>query len=67
MNRLEALINDYASANETGRLHLFLAHREFRDCFMQIEMEELSAAARKRVARPLRKWLDRFHSSLEAI
>lgn len=68
MNRQETLIIDeYASADETVRLHLFLAHREFRDCFIQIEMEELSIATRKRAVRPVRGWLARFHESLEAI
>lgn len=67
MNRQEVLIDEYASADETVRLHLFLAHREFRDCFIRIEMEELSIATRKRAARPVRGWLARFHASLEAI
>lgn len=68
MDRQETLIIDeYASADETVRLHLFLAHREFRDCFIRIEMEELSIAARKRAARPARGWLARIHASLEAI
>lgn len=67
MNRLEVLLNEYASADETVRLHMFLAHREFRDSFIRIEMEEFSIAAEKRVARPARGWLERFHSSLEAI
>lgn len=67
MNRLEVLLNEYASADETGRLHMFLTHREFRDGFIRIELEELSVASKIRVARPIRRWLDRFHSSLEAI
>lgn len=67
MNRLKVLLNDYASADETGRLHLFLTHREFRDSFLRIELEELSMAAKKQGARPVRRWLDRWHSSLEAI
>ena len=67
MNCLEHLLNEYASAGEAGRLHLFLTHRDFRDCFMRIELEELSAAARKRTGRPVRRWLDRLHSSFEAI
>lgn len=67
MNRLEELLNDYASADEAGRLYLFLAHREFRESFMQIELQESSVAAGRRVDRPARRWLDRLHSSLEAI
>jgi hypothetical protein len=67
MNRLEALLNDYASADDTGRLHLFLAYREHRDRFMRIELEELSAGAGKRAPRPVRRWLERLHSSFEAI
>ena len=67
MDHLEVLLDGYASADETGRLHLFLKHRQFRDSFMQIELEELSDAPRKRVARPFFRWLDRLQSSLEAI
>jgi hypothetical protein len=69
MNRLEALLDEYASADESERLHLFLTHREFRDDFLRIEVGELSAATRKRerIARPVRRWLDRWRSSLEAI
>jgi len=67
MNRQEVLLNEYASADETGRLHLFLTHRELRDCFLRIELEELSMAPKKRVARPARRCLDRLQSSFEAI
>lgn len=69
MNRLKVLLDEYASADETGRLHLFLNHRSFRDHFLRIEVEEMSAAAGKRgrVARPVRRWLDRWHSGLETI
>ena len=34
MNRVEILINQYVSADETERLHLYLAHRELRDRFI---------------------------------
>jgi hypothetical protein len=67
MNRLEVLLKEYASADETGRLHLFLAHREFRGSFIRIDLEGLSCAAKKRAARPIRRWLDRFHSKLDAV
>lgn len=67
MNRLAILLSEYASADETERLHLFLAHREFRDSFIKIDLEELSIATKKRAARPVRRWLDRFHCNFEAI
>lgn len=67
MNLLEDLLNDYAAADEAGRLCLFLAHREFRERFMQIELQESSIAVKRRVDRPARRWLERLHSSLEAI
>jgi hypothetical protein len=68
MNRLAILLSEYASADETGRLHLFLAHRELRDDFITIELEESSiAAVKKRAARPIRSWLNRFRFNFEAI
>ena len=67
MDRLEVLTNEYASADETGRLYLFLTHRELRDIYLRIEMEELSRAVRQQEAGPARRWLDRWQSSLEAI
>jgi hypothetical protein len=67
MNRLESLLNEYISADENERLHLYLTHRTLRDRFIRIEMEALSAVAEKRAARPAARWLERFRSSLEAI
>jgi hypothetical protein len=67
MNRLEDLLNRYASADESERLHLFLTHREIRDDFLRIEVEELFKAARQQAAGPVRKWLDRWQAGLETI
>jgi hypothetical protein len=67
MDRLETVLNAYASADETGRLHLFLAHRELREQFIGIDLNELSIEAKKRAARPARRWLGRFYADLEAI
>jgi hypothetical protein len=67
MDRLENVLNAYASADETGRLHLFLAHRELREQFIRIDLNELSIEAKKRAARPARRWLDRLYANLEAI
>ena len=67
MDRLENVLNTYVSADETGRLHLFLAHRELRERFIGVDLNELSIEAKKRAARPARRWLDRFCANLEAI
>jgi hypothetical protein len=69
MNRLEDfLLIEYASADETERLHLFLTHREFRDDFLRIEVEEWSRETiRQRAAGPVRRWLDRWQAGLETI
>jgi len=67
MNRLGDLINKYASADESERLHLFLIHREVRNDFLRIEAEELSRAARQQAVGPVRRWLDRWQAGLETI
>jgi hypothetical protein len=67
MYRLEGLLNQYVSADETERLHLYLAHGTLRDRFIRIEMEALAAATEKRPARSESRWLDRCRSGLEAI
>ena len=38
MNRLETIVGDYSAADDTERLYLFLAHRDLRDAFMEIQM-----------------------------
>jgi hypothetical protein len=67
MNRLQTLLDDYAAADETGRLHLFLIHRGFRDRFLKIDLEEAAIGRQKRTIRSHCRWLDQFCSSLEAI
>ena len=67
MNHLETLLDDYVSADEIERLHLYLTHRTLRNQFIRIEMEELSAAVEKRPARSAGRWLERFRTSFEPI
>ena len=40
MNRMETIVDEYVEADESQRLHLFLAHRDFRDAFMEIDMAD---------------------------
>lgn len=60
MNCMDSIIRDYASADETGRLHLFLNHRHLRDRFMQIDMAESAWAQEKQSAKLRISWVERF-------
>ena len=42
MNHSQTLIENYATADETQRLSMFLSHRDLRDAFMEIELAELN-------------------------
>ena len=42
MNHAQTLIENYAVADETQRLSMFLSHRDLRDAFMEIELAELN-------------------------
>ena len=39
MKYIHPMINDYASADESARVHLFLAHPELREGFLTIDLE----------------------------
>lgn len=65
MNRLEMLIKEYASADETGRLHMFLAHRELRDSFIRVDLEELAVAKKNRRVASVRRWMNRLCLNLK--
>ena len=67
MNRLQNLLNDYAAADETKRLHLFLTHPGLRDRFLKIDLEELPIATQKRSIRSACCWLDRLFTGLDTI
>ena len=59
MNHRDTIVNEYVSTDETGRLFLFLSHRELRDSFIKIDMAESSREREKQVDRPAMGWADR--------
>lgn len=60
MNRNDSLIKEYVSADETARLHLFLVHRDLRDCFIRIDMAALRRLEAQRPVRPAVRWVERL-------
>ena len=60
MNHADTILAEYASADETERLYLFLSHRDFRDHFIKIDMSESSRVPEKRSIQPVIGWIDRF-------
>ena len=40
-NRIESILFKYREADQTGRLHMFLDHRDLRDCFTEIDRGEM--------------------------
>lgn len=60
MNRMESIIREYVSSDESARLHLFLVHRDLRDHFIQIEMAALRRIKAQRSVQPTVRWIDRL-------
>ena len=60
MNSMDAIINEYVSSDENGRLHLFLAHRDLRGNFTQIDLTESSQVKEAPSIRPGIRWVDRL-------
>jgi hypothetical protein len=60
MDRMDMIINEYVSADESGRLHLFLAHRDLRDSFIRIDLSESSQAMKALSVQPGMRWVDRI-------
>ncbi len=60
MNRMESIINEYVSGDESVRLHLFLAHRELRDAFVRIDLAASQQITSEQPARSPLRWLNRL-------
>jgi len=60
MDRMDTIINEYVSADESGRLHLFLAHRDLRDSFIKIDLSESCQVRKAPSAQPGIRWVERI-------
>ena len=60
MDPMDTIINEYVSADESGRLHLFLAHRDLRDSFIKIDLSESSQVRKSSSVQPGKGWVERI-------
>ena len=60
MDRMDTIIDEYVSADESGRLYLFLAHRDLRDSFIKIDLSESSRVRKASSVQPGKRWVDRI-------
>jgi hypothetical protein len=66
MNSMDAIIDEYVSSDENGRLHLFLAHRDLRDSFIKIDLTELFQDKEEPSVQPAIGWIHRLFQYCQA-
>jgi hypothetical protein len=52
MNSFDAILQEYASADEERRLSLFLSHRDLRPHFIEIDLSTFSRVAQTQSEKP---------------
>jgi hypothetical protein len=60
MDPMDTIIDEYVSADESGRLHLFLAHRDLRDSFIKIDLSESSQVRKASSVQSGKRWVERI-------